>query len=185
MTSPVREPAARRGEPCDHADEQHAGGRRESPVVGELAVQRLHGDAQEAALDAALLQSATSSAVSMGMVKPMPRPWPRELMPTTRPSRLTSGPPEEPRSIMASVWMKALSRLRDLEVAPHGGDDAERHRALEPVGVADGQHPLAHAQIRRSLPKSTVGSVDVGPDAQQRHVGLGVGADDARGVLAS
>jgi hypothetical protein len=39
----------------------------------------------------------------MGIVKPMPRPCPRELIPMTSPSRSTNGPPDEPRSIMASV----------------------------------------------------------------------------------
>ncbi len=55
--------------------------------------------------------SATSMATLMGMAKesPMKPPvrlkiW--ELMPTTSPSRLNSGPPELPGLIATSVWMK-------------------------------------------------------------------------------
>ena len=50
--------------------------------------------------------------VLVGTAKPMPTDAPEgemiaELTPTTRPSRSKSGPPELPRLIAASVWMKS------------------------------------------------------------------------------
>ena len=47
-----------------------------------------------------------------GIAKPMPIEPPEgekiaELMPITSPSRLNIGPPELPRLIAASVWMKS------------------------------------------------------------------------------
>ena len=51
----------------------------------------------------------TSRAILMGMENPMP--WPvatmAVLMPMTRPWRLSSGPPELPGLMDASVWMNA------------------------------------------------------------------------------
>ena len=50
----------------------------------------------------------TTFASLIGIENPMP--WPAAtiavLMPMTRPSRLSSGPPELPGLIEASVWMK-------------------------------------------------------------------------------
>ena len=53
----------------------------------------------------------TLTAVLDGMAKPMPIEPPvgemiAVLMPMTSPSMLNSGPPELPRLIEASVWMK-------------------------------------------------------------------------------
>ncbi len=53
---------------------------------------------------------ATLAAMLIGIVKPMPSlpllpDTIAELMPITSPSMLTSGPPELPRLIGASVWM--------------------------------------------------------------------------------
>ncbi len=49
-----------------------------------------------------------SLAMLLGMANPMP--WPEAtmavLMPTTLPSRSSSGPPELPGLMEASVWMK-------------------------------------------------------------------------------
>lgn len=49
----------------------------------------------------------TCHAMSMGMAKPIPSEYSSfiELMPTTSPSRFTSGPPEFPALMAASVWM--------------------------------------------------------------------------------
>ena len=51
----------------------------------------------------------TSRTMLMGMAKPMPCPDDRMavLIPMTRPSRLSRGPPEFPGLIDASVWMNA------------------------------------------------------------------------------
>ena len=54
----------------------------------------------------------TSRARLEGIEKPMPTEPPEgekiaELMPTTSPSMSNSGPPELPRLIGASVWMKS------------------------------------------------------------------------------
>ena len=50
--------------------------------------------------------SATRRARSDGTAKPMPLPRPTiiVLMPSTRPSRSQSGPPELPGLMLASVW---------------------------------------------------------------------------------
>ncbi len=54
--------------------------------------------------------AATCFAVSMGMAKETPSAVSAfiEEMPTTSPARLTSGPPEFPEFIAASVWMKSV-----------------------------------------------------------------------------
>ena len=56
--------------------------------------------------------STTPEASCEGIEKPMPIEPPdgemiAVLMPTTSPSMLNSGPPELPRLIAASVWMKS------------------------------------------------------------------------------
>ena len=58
-----------------------------------------------------LADATTTFTMSAGMAKPMPcEPPEREkiavLMPTSRPFISTSGPPELPGLIAASVWMK-------------------------------------------------------------------------------
>ena len=54
----------------------------------------------------------TSRAMLLGTAKPMPMYPPERLamavlMPMTSPRRLTSGPPELPGLMAASVWMKS------------------------------------------------------------------------------
>ena len=54
----------------------------------------------------------TTRTIAAGTAKPMPAFAPvgvmiAVLMPTRRPSRSTSAPPELPRLIAASVWMKS------------------------------------------------------------------------------
>ena len=56
--------------------------------------------------------SLITRAMLEGMAKPMPLLPPlgekiAVLMPTTRPRRSMSGPPELPRLMAASVWMKS------------------------------------------------------------------------------
>ena len=56
-------------------------------------------------------EATTTRTMLEGMAKPMPcEPPERErimlLMPTSRPSRSTSAPPELPGLMAASVWMK-------------------------------------------------------------------------------
>ena len=56
--------------------------------------------------------SMTCAAMLTGMAKPMPMLPPVRVamavfMPTTSPRRFTSGPPELPGLMAASVWMKS------------------------------------------------------------------------------
>ena len=67
-------------------------------------------------------------------------------MPITSPFMLNSGPPELPRLIAASVWMKS-SYGPWLDVAAARRDDAGGHRAAQPERVADRQHPVAHPLV--------------------------------------
>ena len=61
-------------------------------------------------------------------------------MPTTRPSRSSSGPPELPGLTAASTWMRPVCTLLGLGVAERAlepGHDAGAQRAVEPERVAD------------------------------------------------
>ena len=70
-------------------------------------------------------------AMSIGMAKPMPDESVATavLMPTTAPAASTSGPPELPGLIAASVWMQVRDPLAavDRDVAALAGQDAARH----------------------------------------------------------
>ena len=61
------------------------------------------------------------------------------------PAMLTSGPPELPGLMAASVWMKSKPGAATVSgaLAAH---DPERHGLLEPERMAERQHELAHAQ---------------------------------------
>ena len=78
-------------------------------------------------------------------------------MPITWPSMLNSGPPELPRLIAASVWMKSsygpwwMSRPR-AETMPAVTAAAQAER------VADRQHPVADARRHRNRRTATAGS---------------------------
>ena len=83
-------------------------------ALGDLVGDVLDAHAEPAAARLAeireLLDDAAAS--SDGTAKPMPIEPPvgemiAVLMPTTSPSMLNSGPPELPRLIAASVWMKS------------------------------------------------------------------------------
>ena len=87
---------------------------------------------------------------------------------------LSSGPPELPRLIAASVWMKSTYGP-GVDVAGLGRDDAAGDGAAEAERVADGDHVLADAHrvavAERQLRQAA------GVDLDEREVGLLVGAD--------
>jgi hypothetical protein len=95
--------------------------------------------------------SRMGRARSVGMAKPMPWNPPSRLamvvaMPMTSPRVFTTGPPELPGLMAASVWMKSsnrpapITRLLPLMNAPG-------HRVIEPEGVADRHHRIAHLRL--------------------------------------
>ncbi len=107
-----------------------------------------------------------TSTCSIGIAKPTPMlpPWSEltwdpseaiaEFTPTTWPCRLTSGPPELPGLIAASVCtalMKELSprTLTRGDRPVDGADDAGGHRRGQPQRRADGHHRLADAHLVR------------------------------------
>ena len=130
---------------------------------------------------------ATSWAVSIGTAKPiptLPSDWPPdsiwELIPITRPSESSSGPPELPGLIGASVWIALVI------VKPFGAS-IWRWTAETIPAVAVRSRP-------NGLPIATTGSPTLTPaeepsssgwswsapefDLQHRDVGRRVGADD-------
>ena len=96
-------------------------------------------------------------AWSIGMTKPMFDAWRSPLlaatavlMPTTWPAALTSGPPELPELIAASVWIRPSSvALLGVDRAVERRHDALGHRraALEGEGVADGDDLVADGDV--------------------------------------
>src|SRR3977135_3822331 len=87
-------------------------------------------------------------AMLTGIEKPMPTlPPVRErialLMPTTSPDMFTSGPPELPGLMAASVCRKS-SKGTWPRGAAFGVDDPGGPRLRQPERRADGQHPVAH-----------------------------------------
>ena len=88
--------------------------------------------------------STTRCARSAGIAKPIPEaPWMiAVLMPITWPSRLTSGPPELPGLIEASVCRKSVkSARRRLRRAPRAR--APRARRWSPCGESPNGLPIA------------------------------------------
>ena len=109
-----------------------------------------------------------------------------ELMPMTWALSSTSGPPELPGLMAASVWIAPISRppeelpdsVRHLDVAVERADDARGHGAGQAEGRAERDHRIADDQAG-GLPEG--GRRKVGPvDPHDREVGLGVTADDPR-----
>ena len=91
-------------------------------------------------------------ARSMAMEKP--RFWASAtmavFMPTTWPAALTSGPPELPGLMAASVWMRpSRATPSAVEVAVLGRHDAagDGGLAAEVEGVADGDHLVADLEV--------------------------------------
>ena len=127
------------------------------------------------------LRRATCLAVLIGTAKPMPTlppPLPPvaicELMPITRPAASSSGPPELPGLIAASVWMTSsiVKPFGRGDLALERGDDAGGERAVEAERVADRDHRVADLQRRASRrARSGCSSTSLGVDLQQREVG--------------
>ena len=69
------------------------------------------------------------------------------LMPITSAREFSSGPPELPGLMAASVWMaSSISAPCWGADGTHRADDAARHGAAEPKRIADGIHILADDQ---------------------------------------
>ena len=115
-----------------------------------------------------------------------------ELMPTTLPSMSTSGPPELPGLIAASVWIAgnvsvalgSLAAVRRGHRAVERRDDALRHGALEAERRADRDDLLADLEVIGAAERRR-GQAALAVGLDDGEVGLGVGADDRRlGVRA-
>ena len=82
-----------------------------SAISGVTACSLAPSHGRFTALPPPLAEATTTRTILAGMAKPMPcEPPEREkiavLMPTSRPVRSTSAPPELPGLMAASVWMK-------------------------------------------------------------------------------
>ncbi len=91
------------------------------------------------------------------------------LMPMTSPRELSSGPPELPGLMAASVWMaSSMGAPSAVANRADGADDAAGHGAAEAEGIADGVDLLADAELRGvgQRDRLQVGRVDL----QQRQV---------------
>ena len=114
MTSPALRPACAAGPPgMTLAISAPAG--RLSPMLSAMsavtACSLAPSQGRFTALPPPLAEATTTRTMLAGMAKPMPcEPPEREkiavLMPTSRPLRSTSAPPELPGLMAASVWMK-------------------------------------------------------------------------------
>ena len=105
-----------------------------------------------------------------------------ELTPITRPAASSSGPPELPGLIAASVWMTSsiAKPLGRGDAALERGHDAGGERALEPERVADRDRRVADADGAGVAERERVQVDLLGVDRQHREVGVGVLADHAR-----
>ena len=125
---------------------------------------------------------STCLTSSTGMAKPMPWAPARmaTLTPTSSPSMLSSGPPELPGLIAASVWISALYDISLFSVTSrcNGADDADGDGVLVAVGVADGDDRLADHQVVGGAQRHD-GQRLGGVDLDEGQVGLGVAGDDA------
>ena len=84
------------------------------------------------------------------------------LMPITSPRMLSSGPPELPGLIAASVCSTCAERpLATVERPLEAADDADADRVREAERVADGHHPVAGLHLAES-PNLISGSVWLG-----------------------
>ena len=103
-------------------------------------------------------------------------------MPITRPSPSTSGPPELPGLIAASVWIapEIGSSVSDCDRAVDRRDDADRQRLLLAERRADRRDRLADLDARALAERQRPQREALGVDLQQRDVGVRVVADDLR-----
>ena len=116
------------------------------------------------------------------MLKPTPSlPPPLEaielLMPMTSPFMLTSGPPELPGLIAASVWRKSWfsTSCELVHVPAPGADDPLADRVGQAERAAQGQDPGADRRVV-AVAEPGGGQV-VAAELQHGDVGLGVGPD--------
>ncbi len=98
-------------------------------VLGEVVEHSLRGVDRDRKADAG------------GLIEPFEAM--RVVMPMTSPRELSSGPPELPGLMAASVWMASSMGCPLRADGADGGDDAAGERAAEPERVADGIDPLA------------------------------------------
>ena len=104
------------------------------------------------------------------------------LIPMTSPATFTSGPPELPKLIAASVWIRFSNERVAFErpgAAPLAGDDADGDRLLELERVADRHDPLADADavgVAERHDREGLRPLDL----QEREVRRRVAADDLR-----
>ena len=107
----------------------------------------------KAEADAAALYPVIGSLPSVSIAASMPMTWPRAF---------TSGPPELPGLIGASVWMAskntagALLPARRLHRPVYGADDSAGHRVGKAQRRADGNHGSPTA-TRAELPSDRAG----------------------------
>ena len=97
-------------------------------------------------------------------------------MPTSWPCRLTSGPPELPGLMEASVWMKFWKPTHRNAAAAHRRDDARGHRLAQAVGIAHRHHEVADLQLVAVRHRD--GGQVAGRDADDRHVGVRIRAQE-------
>ena len=101
-------------------------------------------------------------------------------MPTTSPRTFSSGPPELPGLIAASVWMHVgEASVRDRQAArTRRADDADAHGVGQAERIADGHHPVARRHLRR-IAELHFGQIVIRLLGQldQRAVGQRVAAD--------
>ena len=128
---------------------------------------------------------ATWRTVLIGTAKPMPTlPPPSgdsiwELIPITRPSPSSSGPPELPGLIAASVWITLLivNPFGDLIWRWSAETIPAVDRAVEPERVADRDHGVADAERRGVAELERMQLVGRGVHLEQRDVGRRILAD--------
>ena len=102
-------------------------------------------------------------------------------MPTTSPRAFTSGPPELPGLMAASVWMNCPGLRRIVRVrigTVQRAHDAASHREAEAKGITKGQHGLSGMQrgrvANRNVGKVRAINLDYG------QIGERIGADQLR-----
>ena len=121
----------------------------------------------------------------IGTAKPTPSLAPELvsicwLMPSTRAPASSSGPPELPGLIEASVWIapSIWNWVSDLTERSVAETIADRERLLLAEGAADRRHRLADREVAVVAELERVQGEAVGLDLQQGDVGEGVEADD-------
>src|ERR1700727_2337406 len=104
------------------------------------------------------------------------------FMPTTLPAISTSGPPELPGLMAASVWMK---RWNWLLATPPGPGASSMERSLPDMipaeGVSDGEDPIAYLCAGR-VAELDGGQRLLGVDLDDGDVGVGIDADYCGGT---